>query len=206
MNGKVHFSGHPRHIFVSMLFALAIGKLAQVGYEIIATDAGLGVQFQASMHWLLALAVILTSWVDWSESFGQVPPPASGVFTTEFFILVLDVFILFAYFSLIASIDSTKNVGHQAVRPEIISVIAIFFLYTIWDYVSYVKPQILDISEAVLPPVVCLLLASILFFLSGGFEFEGWRAGWVSVALLLNLGLFRLLHRNRKTKMTTHLS
>jgi len=187
------FSSSPRHIFVSMLFALAVGKLAQSGNEILSA----GFIVESVLQWLLALFVVLASWVDWTNSFTNEVQVKIKIVSKEFIILLLDVFILFSYFHLITSISISSVNETVAKNSQVVSIVAIFVLYVAWDYLFYVHSGTMDKINGLLPPVVALLLSLLV-----AYQIEKWSGIVITASLFGIVILFRVMHASRSKKIS----
>ena len=93
-------------------------------------------------HLFLATVVVATSWVGWSLS---VAPGArrdvQGVFKGEFFVLLLDVFLVIVYFILVRTIDFGKEETPPRTDPASTVagwILVIFILYLVWDILTKV--------------------------------------------------------------------
>jgi hypothetical protein len=159
-----------RHEFVGMMFAVTIGE---VGLQVAAL-----MQAKHFMHYLpfyfhllLATIVITSSWVGWSLS--QAPgarQDVKGVFTWQFVVLLLDVFLVITYFILVRTIEFGK--GKEAPRIDspntVASLICLMFIfYFVWDLVTkiflYQKHRdgnwIRNCGLRMAPTIVCLGVA-----------------------------------------------
>ena len=169
--GSVKSDPKLRHEFVGMMFAVTI---AEVGLQAAAlVQAGHWVHFlPAYSHLVLATVMIAASWVGWTLS----PSPGatrdvSGVFQSEFFVLLIDVLLVIVYFIIVKAVDFT---GEQSIRlnasaaPESKGVVVIFGLYLIWDILCKVVVHGWKKLDAawwwsygvrMVPTVACLVLA-----------------------------------------------
>jgi hypothetical protein len=159
-----------RHEFVGMMFAVTIGE---VGLQVAAL-----MQAKHFMHYLpfyfhllLATVVITSSWVGWSLS--QAPgarQDVKGVFTWQFVVLLLDVFLVITYFILVRTIEFEK--GKEAPRIDSPNTVALliclmFIVYFAWDLVTkiflYEKHRdgnwIRNCGLRMAPTIVCLGLS-----------------------------------------------
>lgn len=191
------FSSSPRHIFVSMLFALAVGKLAQTGNEIISMDFVI----EPAIQWLFALFVVLASWVDWTNSFTNDVQVKIKIVSKEFIILLLDVFILFAYFHLITAINISGVAVTSVMSTQTSSIMAIFLLYLVWDYLFYVHADRLDILTGLLPSVVAFLLTVVALILME-YVFAVRNELVITAFLFAIVIAFRMMHAYRSKKIS----
>ncbi|MHC9510972.1 hypothetical protein [Kangiella sp. M94] len=155
-----------RHMFISMLFALVVGQLTVTVYTSLQnfefTLEWLNSAKYTISHFVLALFVITTSWVDWSNTFEEPNfPRLTTIISKGFALLIIDIFILILYFGLIEKIDSFEK---PSANPESTLFIMIFVLYIIWDLVysnSELKKKIWEI----LPAVLCTLASFLILLL-----------------------------------------
>jgi hypothetical protein len=130
-----------RHEFVGMMFALAIGE---VGVQTaVLVQAHNVVHFlPAYSHLFLATVVIAASWVGWTLS----PAPGArqdvrSIFTRDFLVLLVDVFLVVVYFILVKTVDFTGDRAIQlkaSARPETLWILVIFGTYCFWDVLTKV--------------------------------------------------------------------
>lgn len=183
-----------RHMFVAMLFALAVGQLAVVSYEIISEyfqceDCDSYSIYPSLFHIVLALAVITTSWVDWSKTFHLFKiPPLEKVFSISYLVLIIDVVILSLYFALVQSVDRQ---GEVSANPEIYILTVIFGLYVVWDIVTACSMGAFRRMHVyVLPSLLIALCLGGVVFVRGKLDW------WVADLLLLSaVFLFRFVKR-----------
>lgn len=155
-----------RHMFISMLFALVVGQLTVTIYTSLQ-------DFQFTLEWLnsakytishfvLALFVITTSWVDWSNTFEEPNfPRLTTIISKGFALLIIDIFILILYFGLIEKIDP---LGKPSANPESTLFVMIFVLYIIWDLV-YSSSEIKKKVWEILPAVLCTFASFLILLL-----------------------------------------
>jgi uncharacterized membrane protein (DUF485 family) len=122
-----------------MMFAITIGEVGLQAAALV--QAGHPAHFlPAYGHLVLATVVVATSWVGWSLS---VAPGArrdvQGVFKGEFFVLLLDVALVIAYFILVRTIDFGKEATPPRTEPASTVagwILVIFILYLVWDILT----------------------------------------------------------------------
>jgi hypothetical protein len=165
-----------RHEFVGMMFAVTIGEVGLQAATLVHADHV--VHFlPAYSHLVLATVMIAASWVGWTLS----PSPGatqdvSGVFQSEFLVLLVDVALVIVYFILVKAVDIT---GERTIRlnasaaPEAFWVCVMFGVYLFWDVLTKVavygiarlweKPNEWWWSYGIriVPTVVCLALAIV---------------------------------------------
>jgi hypothetical protein len=130
-----------RHEFVGMMFALAIGEVGVQTAALVRTNNW--VHFlPAYCHLFLATVVIAASWVGWTLS----PAPGArqdvrSIFTRDFLVLLVDVFLVVVYFILVKTVDITGEKDIQldaSARPETLWILVIFGTYCFWDVLTKV--------------------------------------------------------------------
>jgi hypothetical protein len=130
------------HLFVEMLFALAIGEVAIDVADLVRMkiygQICIVQSLAAYSHLLLATGVIATSWVGWRKS-AFSGSEMKSVFSCDFLELLLDVFLVVLYFLLVrlAEIpgDPSRSLIPEA-ASEIWVIAAIMVAYLVWDVLS----------------------------------------------------------------------
>ena len=130
-----------RHEFVGMMFAITIGEVGLQAAALV--QAGHAAHFlPAYTHLFLATVVVATSWVGWSLSAAPgARRDVQGVFQGEFFVLLLDVFLVIVYFILVRTIDFGKEATPPRIEPAstvAYLILVIFSLYLVWDILTKV--------------------------------------------------------------------
>ena len=136
-----------RHEFVGMMFALAIGEVGVQTATLVQNRDWMRF-LPAYSHLTLATVVIATSWVGWTLS----PAPGArqdvrSIFSRDFFVLLVDVFLVVVYFILVKTVDFTgeKDIqSNPSAVPETRWLIVIFGTYCVWDILT----KVLDYIEA----------------------------------------------------------
>ena len=147
-----------RHAFVAMLFALTAGQIALSTadlYVIWKHADELPSTFYAPVaHLVLALLIVLTSWVGWSVGSRQTKP-LKHPFSGNFIVLFFDVLLVVTYFVIVREVEITevikrphwiagqpvgeygvtKQIGDISASGEAGLVVFMFFLYLLWDVV-----------------------------------------------------------------------
>ena len=154
---------HIRLVFVQLLFALAIGQLAlKVGDVIIGRKVEHNLYSDilthpfVYSHLFLCVFLISASWVGWQASKASDSPQLAGfVISIEYLILLVDIFLVIAYFMIVrgTEVSSTQAIitGNTMqynfpVQPpdsftERLWVMIIFFMYFIWDLLTKIFKQ-----------------------------------------------------------------
>ena len=120
-----------RQVFVAMIFALAIGEFAITGYDVYEAYEVFNTSPYASLgHLCVALCIIISSWVFWSQSFDNPSHPKfeQSPFSS-YALLIVDIIIVAWYFILVKTIDE----GAPSSLPEIRILIWIFALFLLWQ-------------------------------------------------------------------------
>lgn len=161
--------------FVGMLFALAIAEVAVAAAAVASAAAKHELAFTtvlpAYTHLFLAAIVISTSWVGWGSSKASLGFVTS-VFSKAFVELLLDVWLVIAYFFLVKGVETVQIAGDgvariaPSLRADALWVTVIFVTYALWDAWTKLAPRSLRAS---LPSykkrgwasIACALLALI---------------------------------------------
>lgn len=182
-----------RHMFISMLFALVVGQLTVTGYAALEgfefTLEWFKIGIYPLSHFFLALFVITTSWVDWSNTFEEPNfPRLTKIKSKGFALLIIDIIILILYFGLIKEIDSPEK---PSANPESTLFIMIFVLYIVWDLVyssSELKKKVFE----VIPGILCSFASLFILLLCSFYDY----IILADILLLLTLFAFRWLKNN----------
>ena len=154
-----------RRTFIAMLFALVAATVAQQISEFLFVVTGgwdsasspskmfenlfaeEGALLATLSHSLLALLLVTISWVMWSKSqAGGLKKEISSIFSKEFVILLVEVFLVVLYFAIVKTVEQnfqayTVNkeisayVGVASARPEALQLMWVFAVYFIWDFI-----------------------------------------------------------------------
>jgi hypothetical protein len=192
-----------RHEFVGMMFAVTIGEVGlQVASLVHAKHYAHFLPFYS--HLILATIVITSSWVGWSLS--QAPGnrrDVSGIFTSGFCTLLLDVSLVITYFIMVRTID----VGKLPEQPRIDTpekeawlIVLMFALYFLWDVVTKIFAY--DKSRdgtwgrncglRMVPTCVCLILAIVVRLQVAGCQLDHYvNADIALLALALAFRAFK---------------
>lgn len=128
---------HLRFVFVSMLFALTIGKIVEQLTQLV--YIGVGFSHPAYIHLLLAAFLVVTSWVGWARSNAPGNVRAvRDVFSWEFVILLIDLFLVLCYFIIVkgAEMPKTKTAIDPSAANETFWILVVFAGYVAWDFVT----------------------------------------------------------------------
>ncbi|MFO0901285.1 MAG: hypothetical protein U0836_27985 [Pirellulales bacterium] len=160
-----------------MLFALAIAEVAVAASAVAAFSTKHGLGFTAVLpaytHLVLAAIVIATSWVGWGASKHGLSFVTS-VFSKGFFELLIDVWLVIAYFLLVKGVDTVEVPENGAARitsslhGEALWIMVIFITYAFWDAWTKIGPygipkNLPEYSKRGWASIVCALLAGIAF-------------------------------------------
>lgn len=154
-----------RRTFIAMLFALVAATVAQQISELLFVITGgwgsasspskmldnllaeKGALFATLSHSLLALLLVSMSWVMWSKSqAGGLKKDISSIFSKEFIILLVEVFLVVLYFAIVKTMEQnfqeytakktiSAYVGNTSARPEALQLMWVFAVYLIWDFI-----------------------------------------------------------------------
>lgn len=154
-----------RRTFIAMLFALVAATVAQQISELLFVVTGgwdsassptkmfdnllaeRGALFATLSHSLLALLLVSMSWVMWSKSqAGGLKKDISSIFSKEFVILLVEVFLVVLYFAIVKTVEQnfqeytskktiSAYVGVTSARPEALQLMWVFSVYFIWDFI-----------------------------------------------------------------------
>jgi hypothetical protein len=172
-----------RLIFVQMLFALTIGQIAlKTGDLYIYSGGNIWLYHYAYLHIILSIVILSTSWVGWQLSQSlQNSEKINSVFSLQYIILLLDIFLVIAYFMIVrcVEINDDHTIGSPNVNGTIFWTMIIFSGYAIWDIItkgiklSYVKQgdkylkitstHINPLLKRIWPTLFCLII-SLLFY------------------------------------------
>lgn len=156
-----------RHAFISMLFALVVGQIAIVAFDIFKSFTwGLvwwtTAKYQVS-HLVVSIILVTTSWVGWSDTFNDPNyPKIDGYFSRGYALLLIDVIILIFYFSVVMAIEKA-GIGGSA-KPETFLLMNVFILYTVWDAFFSSKKWEVRVIE-LLPSGFCALVILLVYLL-----------------------------------------
>ncbi len=135
--------------FIGMAFALAIGQIGLEIGDFFYKDGGhslLDFPYVLS-HLILCIYIISSSWIGWQTSMSQGNLEAlKDPFSISFVILLIDLFLVICYFSLVKSVENllpVKEAGKEAMTkraPEsvygVMWSLIIFGSYFVWDIFS----------------------------------------------------------------------
>ncbi|TWR85122.1 hypothetical protein FJD38_22860 [Pseudomonas saxonica] len=154
-----------RRTFIAMLFALVAATVAQQISELLFVVTGgwdsasspskmfdnlfaeEGALLATLSHSLLALLLVTISWVMWSKSqAGGLKKEISSIFSKEFVILLVEVFLVVLYFAIVKTVEQnfqnytvnkkiSEYVGVASARPEALQLMWVFAVYFIWDFI-----------------------------------------------------------------------
>ncbi len=159
--------------FVGMLFALAIAEVAVAASAVASSSAKHGLALPAVLpayaHLFLAAIVIATSWVGWGASKHGLNFVTS-VFSKGFFELLIDVWLVIAYFLLVKGVDTVEVPENGAaritssLRGEALWIMVIFITYAFWDAWTKIGPygiptNLPEYSKRGWASIACALLA-----------------------------------------------
>jgi hypothetical protein len=183
-----------RWVFVSFLFALVTGKIAEKFSTLIRRWNKVGVdRLPALLHLILAAVVVVTSWVGWSIE-TKSDPSVGEVFGWPTWLLILDIALLICYFVLVSGIKVGTHVPNDAVHVAWWSM-WILLLYVLWDFTvgSLVPPRPGSwCAQHVGVSLACAFLAILFFFLVRGGRIQSSSSVcWADVALISLFLLFR---------------
>lgn len=181
-----------RRTFIAMLFALVAATVAQQISELLFVITGgwdsasspskmfenlvaeRGALLATLSHSILALLLVSMSWVMWSKSqAGGLKKDISSIFSKEFLILLVEVFLVVLYFAIVKTMEqnfqeytSKKTiaayVGNTSARPESLQLMWVFAVYLIWDLiVDVVTSPRLDPQGQALPSGILSHLSGI---------------------------------------------
>jgi len=125
-----------RFAFVAFLFSFTMGRLALNAYPAVEgmISSGLSAQQVARLfHLTVAFLAITFSWVYWSKKAWD-DKQLDDVLTWNYFILVIDVFLVVLYFFIVESADSLAEGQMPSARPESILLACVYFTYLSWDF------------------------------------------------------------------------
>lgn len=155
-----------RRTFIAMLFALVAATIAQQisemlfvvtgGWDLAASPSkiwenlllGNGMLFASVSHSCLALLLVAMSWVMWSKSqAGGHKTEISSIFSKEFIILLVEVFLVVLYFAIAKTMEQNFSeyvkgksvaafVGTTSARPEALQMMWVFSVYFVWDVIT----------------------------------------------------------------------
>jgi hypothetical protein len=131
------YSKDLRFAFVSMLFALTIGNIVTQFTQLLTIPT----YYPAYFHLLLAVFVVVTSWVGWARS--QAPgnvQPIQAVFSWDFIVLLVDIFLVLCYFTIVKGAEMPQSGTHVTASAdnETFWMIIIFAGYLFWDFLTKV--------------------------------------------------------------------
>jgi hypothetical protein len=134
------FKDH-RFIFVQLLFSLAIAEVArQTAHVYLKHGIDTLNVWTSYTHLLLALIVIATSWLGWRLSERNQRIHINSVFNSAFWVLILDVLCVVAYFVLARGVEGGDQDTALSIKPsathEAIWLVVVFILYAAWDVLT----------------------------------------------------------------------
>lgn len=171
-----------RRTFIAMLFALVAATIAQQisellfvvtgGWDLAASPSKMwdnllsenGMLFASLSHSFLALLLVAMSWVMWSKSqAGGHKTEISSIFSKEFIILLVEVFLVVLYFAIAKTMEQNFSeymkgksiaafVGTTSARPEALQMMWVFSIYFVWDVIVDVltsprTPRLVSVGE-----------------------------------------------------------
>ena len=193
-----------RVTFIAMLYALAVGELANKAYGNLLQPISHGVPISELWHVLahlvVGLVLIITSWIGWSATVDKPELIKYEGNKAIFYCLVTaDVMILFLTFSLVMSTDQHFSI--DLVEIEIL--LSIFIGYFIWGLLAFkwkdddnkwAKDRIKENIYGVFPSIVVFGLLFIAAWLNEDrFVDEKWYVIKIDILLVLCLWLFRCI-------------
>jgi len=117
--------------FIDILFGLVV---AQIFMEFVGVTRH---EYATWANLVLALMIVVFSWIGYHVSKKHSPRPASFEFfpLTQLFV---DVVIVAVYLAFAKEVQHTQKIAAEAhhilsIRPEAITIVVIFALYTLWD-------------------------------------------------------------------------
>ncbi|NNB12057.1 hypothetical protein HBN81_16880 [Pseudomonas fragi] len=185
-----------RRTFIAMLFALVAATVAQQISEFLFVVTGgwdsasspskmfenlfaeEGALLATLSHSLLALLLVTISWVMWSKSqAGGLKKEISSIFSKEFVILLVEVFLVVLYFAIVKTVEQnfqayTVNkeisayVGVASARPEALQLMWVFAVYFIWDFIVDVITSPRYEQEIAVPSSAFSYLSGIVAYCS----------------------------------------
>ena len=220
-----------RRTFIAMLFALVAATIAQQisemlfvvtgGWDLAASPSkmwdnllfGNGLLFASFSHSCLALLLVAMSWVMWSKSqAGGHKTEISSIFSKEFIILLVEVFLVVLYFAIAKTMEQNfaeyvkgksiaAFVGSASARPEALQMMWVFSVYFVWDVITDVmysphNPQLVSVGEKITGIVQGILTYCIagawLVSVNSPSVSTPYEALWGDVALVSLLLFFAL--------------
>lgn len=182
-----------RFLFVQFLFGLAAAEVGSKAADLfLRSNLWTTAAFWPVLsHLVLAMVLIGTSWVGWSNSLSSANVKSvTTVFSLAFIILLMDVLLVILYYMLVRStgltgLDQSRDAGSLvSVGAPALIVMIVFFLYVVWDVLTKWKSK----EE------------------SWNFNGDLWKRGrWSGLCFLGSIGIWLCL-RNARTNAAAELT